>query len=208
MPKTEIRISCENCLFYDDLIHQTEHNTCKANGILKYNKPCSNFCINTKSMYLINNQNPEFMAYIRKVPTCQLSELAALLVQEGYNREYGWSIGDIAYYCLGGTQVVSSYVQVVFKGMAGNSGLAIIEGSKNGSKIWNGVVELSSLIPDCEWEAFHNKLVSEGKIIDNSMDYYIPGYSYPTVEKLSLNSYRPSNIIDAIEQIKEEKNRM
>lgn len=205
MPKTEIRISCANCLFYEDLIHPTEHNTCKVNGILSYNKPCANFCINTKEMPLINNQNPEFQAYIRKVPSAKLSELAALMVQEGYNREYGWSIGDIAYYSLSGTDYISSYVQVVFKGMAGNMGLALIEGTKNDSKIWNGLVELHSLIRDVDWPAHHKKLLEEGKILDNSMDSYIPGYSYPTIEKLSLNNYKPSNIIDAINQIRKEK---
>ena len=196
--KTEIRISCQDCLFFDDLIHQTEHSTCKAGGVLKYNTPCANFCVNAKAMTLINNQNPEIMAYIRKVPSAKLSELAALLVQEGYNREYGWSIGDIAYYSLSGTDYISSYVQVVFKGMAGNMGLALIEGTKDKRKIWNGLVELHSLIRDNEWPAKHQELLKKGNIIDDSMYQFIPNYNYPTVEELSLTSYKPHNIIDVI----------
>lgn len=205
--KTEINLTCKDCLFFDDLIHPENNFTCRTSGMIHYNSPCKNFCINTHSLTLVNNQNPQFYDYIRSVPTDQLSELAALLVQEGFNRRQGWSIGDICYFCLGKTQVISSYVQVVFKGLAGNTGLALIEGSRDRRKLWTGLVELKHLVKGSEWAELHEKLVKENKISDESMHYVIPGYSYPKDEILSLKGYRPSNIVDILKYDKDYQER-
>lgn len=205
--KVTIPVNCENCLFFNDLINATDHTTCKNCGILPYNSPCSSFSINTNEMTLINNDDPKTIAYIRSVKTNKLNELAALLVQEGYNRAQGWSIGDIAYYNIGLTGYISSYVQVIFKGLAGNLGLALIEGVRNkNGQIWRGMTELKYLIKEEDWPALHKKLLAEGKVKDNSLEQRLPGLkSYPQPETLVLENYKPSDIMDLLKDRLKEK---
>lgn len=202
MKKTEIKITCKDCLFYDGLVHPTNNFVCKLGGVLGYADPCQNFCIDMKNQSIINNENPEFLQFIRQVPTSRLSELAALLVQEGHNREQGWSIGDIAYYCLGKTECVSSYVQVVFKGIAGNMDLAIIEGVQNEGKTWIGIVEKKCLVKGSEWPEKHKKLVADGKISDDGLSKVVPGYSYP--EGMDEVGYIPQDIANVLKQVKDQ----
>lgn len=202
--KTQIPINCEYCLFYNDLIHPTENFTCKANGILLYNLPCENFCINTDDISLVNTENPEYYSYIRSIPTNKLSILASLLVQEGYNRAEGWSIGDVAYYNLGKTDAISSWVQVIFKGLAGNTGMGIVEGVKDPTtNLWFGKIELKYLYKEKEWREIHKRLLAEGKIKDDAMETLIPGYNYPLEAEMVSPNYKPSNIIEAIKKMKE-----
>lgn len=203
--RISIPLNCGECLFFNDLINQTDNFTCKTGGILHYNTPCESFCINTNGLTLINTPDNEFLQYIRKVPTGKLNQLAALLVQEGYNRAEGWSIGDIAYYNLGKSEAISSYVQVIFKGIAGNMGLGIIESVRSPKgEIWTGMVELKYLIKEKDWPAKHKELLSNGKIKDDAMYKVIPNYSYPPEEKMILENYKPANIMDALMQIADE----
>ena len=200
--KVIIPVNCDKCLFFNDLINATDHTTCKNCGILPYNSPCASFSINTNEMTLINNDDPKTIAYIRSVKTNKLNELAALLVQEGYNRAKGWSIGDIAYYNIGITKYnLKQYEE------AGNLGLALIEGVKNKEgQIWRGMTELKYLVKEEDWPALHKKLLNEGKIKDNSLEEKLPGLeSYPQPEKLILENYKPQDIMDLLKNRIKEK---
>jgi len=196
--KTEIRLTCGDCLYYTDMIHPCENLTCKLAGYLSYSSPCSNFCYNTKNLTIINNQDKEFYSFIRKVPQSKLTELAALLVQEGYNRMKGWSLGDLAYFNLGKSDYISSYVQVVFKGLTDRSdNMALIEGSKQNEKLWLGEIELGALLNTKQWREKHKSLLAEGKILDEeAMKNLIPNYTYPSIEEMKKEDYTPTNVID------------
>ena len=194
MSKIEINVTCKDCLFYKDLVHPSEHFTCSNAGYLEYASPCKNFCFNAKKLRLINATDKDIYAILRKIPTEQLNNFAAMVIQEGYNRSEGWSVGDIAYYNLGKEDYISSYVQVIFKGLAGNLGLAIVEGNKQGEREWNGVLPFSSLLRKDEWQLKHEQLVQEGKILSHSLDSLLPGYQYPTEEELKSPNYIPCNI--------------
>lgn len=206
MFKTEINLTCSNCLFYKDLIHPCEHFTCKLAGYLEYASPCSNFCYNTHQMPVINNDNKDLLSYIRKIPTNKLNELAALLVQEGYNRNSGWSIGDICYFNLGKqVDCIANYVQVVFKGLAGNLDMALIEGVGSDNKVWLGIIQLDSLLKTSQWQEKHQQLLKEKKFYDENkfLETYFPGYKYPSIEEMSKPYYTPRNIQDVFRCSKE-----
>ena len=194
MSKVELKVTCKDCLFFRDLIHPSEHFTCEQAGYLAYASPCANFCYNTKSLNLIESEERDLYAYIRKIPTNKLNGIAALIMQEGFNRSAGWSIGDIAYFNLGKEDYVSSYVQVVFKGLAGNLGMAIIESSKENHKTWNGEIQFDSLLRKEQWAVKHQQLVREGKIFSNCLDKILHGFQYPTIEEMSAEGYTPKNI--------------
>lgn len=196
--KTEIKLTCGDCVFYKDLIHPSEKFSCQLAGYLEYANPCSNFCYNTNSMPLLNTDNPELISYIRRVPRNKINEVAALLIQDGYNRNYGWSIGDIGYFNLGKSDYLSSYVQVVFKGLAGNLELAIVEGSKyKDGTVWQGFVKLESLLKPNQFAKKRKELQAEGKIKDDCsyIASILPNYIEPTEEDLRDPEYTPSEIV-------------
>ena len=194
MSKIEIKATCKDCLFFKELIHPSEHFTCSQAGYLEYSSPCQNFCYNSKKLRLIESQEKDVFGFIRKIPTTELNGMAALLLQEGYNRSWGWSIGDIAYFNLGKEDYVSSYVQVVFKGLAGNLDMAIIEGNRQDHKVWNGEIQIKSLLKKDQWIQKHKELVSLGRIFTDSLSQILPGYKYPSKEELSAEGYTPKNI--------------
>lgn len=198
--KSEINVRCQNCLFFEDLIHPEENFTCKLSGYMNYSKPCGNFCVNTNSLSIISCQDKDILAYIRKIPTNKLSEVAALIVQEGYNREKNWSIGDIAYFNLGKTDYIDSYVQIVFKGLAGNMNLALIEGIKDNQCLWFGLVELDSLLKETDWREKHKELKRSGKLKNNSLKLIFPGYTEKGEDELEKDSYCPNNIVDYLKK--------
>lgn len=203
MKKTEIKLTCGDCLFFNNLIHPSEHFTCKLAGYLEYNEPCANFCFNMQNRSIINTSDKEFISYVRRVPTNQLNTLAALLVQDGYNRSKGWSIGDLAYVHLGKwDESISSYVQVVFKGLAGNMESALVEGVGT-SKIWEGLFELNALLNAEQWREKHKKLFAEGKLYpkERNLEEMFPGYKYPTKEELSNPDYLPMNILEYLAKL-------
>lgn len=201
MRKTEINLTCGDCLYFNDLIHPSEHFTCKLAGYLEYNKPCSNFCFNMHSKTVVNNQDKEFLAFIRKVPTYKLNELAALLVQEGYNRNRGWSLGDFGYIKLERFEdTIAAYVQVVFKSFAGNQNDVLVDGVGTNQN-WLGVFDQSSLMNEKEWRVKHKQLLLEGKFYPEKtreLEEMFPGYKYPSKEEMSKEDYIPMNVFNFI----------
>lgn len=206
MSKTEIKVTCADCLFYNDLIHPSEHFTCKLAGYLNYSSPCDRFCFNMNGMTVINSKDRDLLGFVRKVPTDKLSELAALLVQEGYNRNRGWSIGDICYFNLGKEDCIATYVQVVFKGLADRLDAGLVEGVRShDNKLWTGTIQLNSLLKQDEWQRIHQQLVKEKKFYDNDkiLEQVFPGYKYPSIEEMSKEDYHPQDIQNFFKLIQE-----
>lgn len=194
--KTELKVTCKDCLFFKNLIHPCEHFTCETAGFLEYSSPCQNFCVNFDELNLLYTDNKDIISYIRKVPKNELTRLSALLIQEGYNRTKGWSIGDLAYFNLGKTDYISSYVQVVFKGYDPNTGFAMVDGTKPGfSSYLNIKCPLSHLLTEEQWREKHKELVKEGRINDHSLDAMLPGYEYHSDEEMKQDDYVPDNIV-------------